>query len=197
MLNLVSIPLRIRGEGEAHYCSSHRQTTGLSLWPGIVPLTRRRRRGRDRGRDCLPIPPRILLGRAQRRGALGRRHSLWPAHLHGREGLNGLFVGRIHPEMHRAARGGYGEAVRSCGLSRRAGPYDVGGDDGGGAFIVTASRDWTIKMWGLPGLVALDWCAAAKGVKPINLRARFSARAHKKVSFTRPTRFCSTLYQYP
>ena len=67
----------------------------------------------------------------------------------------------------------------------------TGGDKvGGGAFVVTASKDRTIKLWGLPGSKAMDRCAKGVGVvgaqqqqeqEPIALKAAFSAVAHDKV----------------
>ena len=68
----------------------------------------------------------------------------------------------------------------------------TGGDKvGGGAFVVAASKDWTIKLWGLPGSKAMDRCVKdGMGVvgaqnqqeqDPIALKAEFSAVAHEKV----------------
>jgi U3 small nucleolar RNA-associated protein 13 len=73
---------------------------------------------------------------------------------------------------------GHTEAVGATGLSQKAGRYDVAGKatvHGGGAFVVTASKDRTMKRWNLPGSSVLD---ALK--EPIDLEAFRSVRAHEK-----------------
>jgi U3 small nucleolar RNA-associated protein 13 len=79
---------------------------------------------------------------------------------------------------------GHTEAVGSVALSNKAGCYDVGGkaaESGAGAFVVTASKDRTLKVWPLPGSSVLNKCAA--NGEELSLRARLSARAHEKVCF--------------
>jgi U3 small nucleolar RNA-associated protein 13 len=76
---------------------------------------------------------------------------------------------------------GHTEAVGSVALSNKAGCYDVGGksaESGAGAFVVTASKDRTLKVWPLPGSAVLNK-SAANG-EELQLRARLSARAHEK-----------------
>jgi hypothetical protein len=51
---------------------------------------------------------------------------------------------------------GLTEAVGSTSLSCKEGRYEVGGKaakNGGGAFVVTASVDHTMKRWNLPVLL--------------------------------------------
>ena len=77
---------------------------------------------------------------------------------------------------------GHTEAVGSVALSNKLGCYDVGGkaaDNGAGAFVVTASKDRTLKVWPLPGSAVLNKCAVSGEELP--LRARLSVRAHEKV----------------
>jgi U3 small nucleolar RNA-associated protein 13 len=76
---------------------------------------------------------------------------------------------------------GHTEAVGSVALSNKAGCYDVGGksaESGAGAFVATASKDRTLKVWPLPGSAVLNKSAANGEELP--LRARLSARAHEK-----------------
>jgi U3 small nucleolar RNA-associated protein 13 len=76
---------------------------------------------------------------------------------------------------------GHTEAVGSVALSKKAGCYDVGGkvaENGAGAFVVTASKDRTLKVWPLPGSAVLNKLAA--NGEELSLRARLSARAHEK-----------------
>ena len=77
---------------------------------------------------------------------------------------------------------GHTEALGSVALSRKVGCYDVGGkaaESGAGAFVVTASKDRTLKIWPLPGSAVLSQWSEGKGDN--SLRARLSARAHEKV----------------
>lgn len=78
---------------------------------------------------------------------------------------------------------GHTEAIGSVALSNKVGCYDVGGkaaENGAGAFVVTASKDRTLKVWPLPGSAVLNrWAEGSDGEKPLN--ARLSARAHEKV----------------
>ncbi|KAL7546197.1 hypothetical protein ACHAWF_009547 [Thalassiosira exigua] len=78
---------------------------------------------------------------------------------------------------------GHTEAVGAVALSKKMGCYDVGGkaaEKGAGAFVVSASKDRTVKVWTLPGSAVLNRWADDGGGKPLN--ARLSARAHEKVS---------------
>ena len=77
---------------------------------------------------------------------------------------------------------GHTEALGSVALSRKVGCYDMGGkaaESGAGAFVVTASKDRTLKIWPLPGSAVLSQWSEGKGDN--SLRARLSARAHEKV----------------
>ena len=76
---------------------------------------------------------------------------------------------------------GHTEAVGACCLSKKIGRYDVSGKaavNGGGAFVVTASKDRTLKRWNLPGSQPL--MDAAAGEAPIQLKTFCSSRAHEK-----------------
>ncbi|KAL7542928.1 hypothetical protein ACHAXR_012213 [Thalassiosira sp. AJA248-18] len=78
---------------------------------------------------------------------------------------------------------GHTEAIGSVALSNKIGCYDVGGkaaDNGAGAFVVTASKDRTLKVWPLPGSAVLNRWAADGGDREKSLNARLSARAHEK-----------------
>ena len=79
---------------------------------------------------------------------------------------------------------GHTEAIGAVALSNKIGCYDVGGsaaENGAGSFVVTASKDRTLKVWPLPGSAVLNRWAEGEGEKnPLN--ARLSARAHEKVS---------------
>ncbi|KAL3802390.1 hypothetical protein HJC23_007215 [Cyclotella cryptica] len=77
---------------------------------------------------------------------------------------------------------GHTEAVGSVALSNKIGCYDVGGkaaESGAGAFVVTASKDRTLKVWPLPGSAVLNR-RVENGEGELELRARLSARAHEK-----------------
>ena len=78
---------------------------------------------------------------------------------------------------------GHTEAVGSVALSNKIGCFDVGGksaENGAGAFVVTASKDRTLKVWPLAGSATMN--KAARSGDELTLRARLSARAHEKVS---------------
>jgi len=87
---------------------------------------------------------------------------------------------------------GHTEAIGACALSNKIGCYDVGGkaaENGAGAFVVTASKDRTLKVWPLPGSAIMNrWADKGGGENPLN--ARLSARAHEKVS-SRAMKQCS------
>ncbi|KAI2501438.1 hypothetical protein MHU86_13028 [Fragilaria crotonensis] len=73
---------------------------------------------------------------------------------------------------------GHTEAIGATGLSRKIGRYDVSGKatiNGAGSFVVTASKDRTLKRWNLPGSSVLDETKEA-----IELKTFCSARAHEK-----------------
>lgn len=75
---------------------------------------------------------------------------------------------------------GHTEALGSTALSKKMHQYDVSGKSatsGRGAFVVTVSRDKTLKRWNLPGSSILDNTSAKE---PINLSVFCSVRAHKK-----------------
>jgi U3 small nucleolar RNA-associated protein 13 len=76
---------------------------------------------------------------------------------------------------------GHTEAVGSATLSRKITRYGVQGKaayNGGGAFVVSASIDRTVKRWNLPGIN--DLMNASRGEEEIELTAAQSARAHEK-----------------
>ena len=73
---------------------------------------------------------------------------------------------------------GHTEAIGATSLSRRLGRYDVTGKaaiNGAGSFVVTASKDRTLKRWNLPGSSVLD-----ETKETIDLNTFCSARAHEK-----------------
>jgi len=73
---------------------------------------------------------------------------------------------------------GHTEAIGATALSKKVGRYDVSGKaakNGGGSFVVTASKDRTLKRWNLPGLAELQGQEME-----FELRAFCSARAHEK-----------------
>jgi U3 small nucleolar RNA-associated protein 13 len=72
---------------------------------------------------------------------------------------------------------GHTEPIGACGMSQKVGRYEVGGKaarNGGGAFVVTASIDKTLKRWNLLG--PDDWDEN----EPIELEAATSIRGHDK-----------------
>jgi U3 small nucleolar RNA-associated protein 13 len=76
---------------------------------------------------------------------------------------------------------GHTEAVGAVALSRKVGSYELTGkaaNNGGGAFVVTASMDRTLKRWNLPGSKELN--RRDDGSDPLELQASHSARAHEK-----------------
>ena len=78
---------------------------------------------------------------------------------------------------------GHTEAIGANALSQRQGKYDVIGKaamNGAGCFLVTASKDKTLKRWNLPGCNELDECATEIN-KEFKLAASCSVRAHEKV----------------
>jgi len=78
---------------------------------------------------------------------------------------------------------GHTEAIGSVAMSKKVGCYDVGGkaaENGAGAFVVTASKDRTLKVWPLPGSAMLNRWADGKDGESNALNARLSARAHEK-----------------
>jgi U3 small nucleolar RNA-associated protein 13 len=78
---------------------------------------------------------------------------------------------------------GHTEAIGATALSRKTGRYDVVGKaagNGAGSFIVTASKDKTLKRWNLPGSSALGEIAK-KNLESLSLSVFCSVRAHEKV----------------
>ena len=76
---------------------------------------------------------------------------------------------------------GHTEAIGATALSKKVGRYDVGGKaakNGGGSFVVTASKDRTLKRWNLPGVAELKETVDQSA--EFELRAFCSARAHEK-----------------
>ena len=105
-----------------------------------------------------------------------------------------------HLGSHRclAVATGHTEAVGAVALSRKGGKYEVIGKaatNGGGSFVVTASKDRTLKRWNLPGAAKLDELALVEQSE-IALRAFSSARAHEKVGCTRECRSYTCLLLY-
>jgi len=78
---------------------------------------------------------------------------------------------------------GHTEAVGAAAFSRKVGRFDVAGKaakNGGGSFVVTASKDKTLKRWNLPGAAALDNIGTSDAESD-ELHVFVSARAHDKV----------------
>ena len=79
---------------------------------------------------------------------------------------------------------GHTEAIGATALSRKTGRYEVVGkaaEKGAGSFVVTASRDKTLKRWNLPGSsVFEDIASTEKDHLPLSVFC--SVRAHEKVS---------------
>jgi U3 small nucleolar RNA-associated protein 13 len=79
---------------------------------------------------------------------------------------------------------GHTEAVGATALSRKVNRYGVTGKaalNGGGAFIVTASKDKTLKRWNLPGSSMLQNMTKNPGseeILPLNVFC--SVKAHEK-----------------
>ncbi len=79
---------------------------------------------------------------------------------------------------------GHTEAIGATALSRKIGRYDVVGKaakNGAGSFLVTASKDKTLKRCNLPGSSILQDISANKQ-NTISLSVFCSVRAHEKVS---------------
>lgn len=78
---------------------------------------------------------------------------------------------------------GHTEGVGATAFSRKIGRFDISGKaakNGGGSFVVTASKDKTLKRWNLPGSSILDKIGDSD--EPIcELQVFASARAHDKV----------------
>mmetsp|Transcript_8312 Transcript_8312/g.15661 ORF Transcript_8312/g.15661 Transcript_8312/m.15661 type:complete len:1054 (+) Transcript_8312:36-3197(+) len=77
---------------------------------------------------------------------------------------------------------GHTEGVGATAFSRKIGRFDVVGKaakNGGGSFVVTASKDKTLKRWNLPGSTILDSIGEAGGVCD-ELQVFASVRAHDK-----------------
>mmetsp|Transcript_2840 Transcript_2840/g.3333 ORF Transcript_2840/g.3333 Transcript_2840/m.3333 type:complete len:1088 (-) Transcript_2840:185-3448(-) len=77
---------------------------------------------------------------------------------------------------------GHTEAIGAVALSRKVGRYDVVGKaakNGGGSFIVTASKDKTLKRWNLPGSSVLEDIATTNLDMKL-LTVSCSIRAHEK-----------------
>jgi U3 small nucleolar RNA-associated protein 13 len=73
---------------------------------------------------------------------------------------------------------GHTEAIGATALSRKVGRYDVSGKaaiHGAGSFVVTASKDRTLKRWNLPGSSTLDDIQ-----ETMDLTTFCSVRAHEK-----------------
>ncbi len=83
---------------------------------------------------------------------------------------------------------GHTEGIGATALSRKVGRFDVAckaAKNGGGSFVVTASKDKTLKRWNLPGSSVLDNIAStAKDAEELHVFA--STRAHDKVRFNMP-----------
>ena len=78
---------------------------------------------------------------------------------------------------------GHTEAIGATALSRKIGRYDIVGkaaENGAGSFIVTASKDKTLKRWNLPGSSVLEKIASTD-TNSLPLSNFCSVRAHEKV----------------
>ncbi len=83
---------------------------------------------------------------------------------------------------------GHTEAIGANALSQKMGRYDVTGKAalrGAGCFLVTASKDKTLKRWNLPGCKEMDDYANGSSTE-LNLSAFCSVRAHEKVRLMFP-----------
>ncbi len=93
-----------------------------------------------------------------------------------------------HLESNRciAVAEGHTEAIGASALSRRRGKYDVSGkaaSNGAGSFLLTASKDKTLKKWNLLGANELITYAREGSSSTVSkLSASCSVRAHEKVS---------------
>ncbi len=79
---------------------------------------------------------------------------------------------------------GHTEAVGATALSRKSTRFDVGGKaakNGGGSFVVTASKDKTLKRWNLPGSAVLGKVCTTDE-EDLQLSVFSSTKAHEKVS---------------
>lgn len=73
------------------------------------------------------------------------------------------------------------EAVGAVALSKKIGKYEVIGKastNGAGSFVVSASKDRTLKRWNLPGVPELD--KLVDGSSPLSLKTVATVRAHEK-----------------
>lgn len=80
---------------------------------------------------------------------------------------------------------GHMEAIGATALSKKIGKYDVCGKaamNGAGSFLVTASKDKTLKRWNLPGTSFFDKHVLSEGESEISLGVACSVRAHEKVN---------------
>ena len=79
---------------------------------------------------------------------------------------------------------GHTEAIGATALSRKIGRYEVAGkaaENGAGSFLVTASRDKTLKRWNLPGSSVLEDIGLTDKDN-ITLSVFCSVSAHEKLS---------------
>ena len=79
---------------------------------------------------------------------------------------------------------GHTEAIGATALSQKIGRYDVAGksaEHGAGSFIMTASKDKTLKRWNLPGSSVLRESVVTNS-NLLSLSVFCSVRAHEKVS---------------
>uniref|UniRef100_A0A7S3PTU0 U3 small nucleolar RNA-associated protein 13 C-terminal domain-containing protein n=1 Tax=Chaetoceros debilis TaxID=122233 RepID=A0A7S3PTU0_9STRA len=77
---------------------------------------------------------------------------------------------------------GHTEAVGATALSRKIGRFDLAGKaaiNGGGAFVVTASKDKTLKRWNLPGASVLNKFGSIDN-ECMDLSVFCSTKAHDK-----------------
>ena len=91
-----------------------------------------------------------------------------------------------HLQSHKcvAVATGHTEAIGATSLSRKIGRYEVTGKaamNAAGSFIITASKDKTLKRWNLPGSLVLD-NLAINDKNVLSLSVHSSVRAHEKVS---------------
>lgn len=78
---------------------------------------------------------------------------------------------------------GHTEAIGATALSRKIGRYEVAGKaafNGAGSFLITASKDKTLKRWNLPGSSVLEKNSSSENC-PVSLSVFTSVRAHEKV----------------
>ncbi len=92
---------------------------------------------------------------------------------------------------------GHTEAIGATALSRKIGRYEVAGKaafNGAGSFLITASKDKTLKRWNLPGSSVLEKNSSREN-GPVSLSVFTSVRAHEKVRLYTQYTLCYFIYR--